>query len=472
MCTTEGGKRIVRTALITMARKNGKTALATYLEAAGLLGPLAEPRGEVYSAASDRNQAARHFRELEAMFLANPRLAERVNIQRFAKKIEVMNGDGAGSIYEALSSDAKKAHSLSPSFVVCDEVAQWPHRELYDNLVTGTGVREEPLVIVISTMSSDPLHVMSELVRYGQDILAGNITDTSFLPIIYTTPEGVDIWDETNWYLANPALGTFRSLEEMRKFAEQAKRIPSRQSVFKNLYLNMPVDADQHFITSEDWNACAGDIDPESLRGKTCFGGLDLSSTQDLTSLVLYFPESGDVLPYFWTPKGRIDQHEHDDKVPYREWVRCGYLEAPEGRAIDKLAIVRRIAEITAMFDLKGVAFDRWRFEDLNKLLDDEGIEVNLVKWGQGFADMSPAIDVLETSILNRTIKHPKHPILTWNVANAVVTMDAAGNRKLDKSKSVERIDGLIALVMAIGLHAKAPKPVEYDFSGPMVIDL
>jgi len=452
--------REVRQALITCGRKNGKTQIVAGLSATHLFGPESEPRGEVYSAASDRNQASRIFRELEAMILADPDLSARCNIQRFAKKIEVLSGDGAGSTYEALSSDARKAHSLNPSFVVCDELAQWPNRELYDNLVTGTGAREEPLVVVISTMSSDPHHVMTELVNYGQQILDGILEDPSFAPFIFTTPADADIWDEENWYLANPALGDFRSLEEMRKFAEQAARIPSRESVFRNLYLNMPVNSDKRFISQNDWDGCERPIDPEDLRGRPCVGGLDLGSTTDLTSLVLYFPEDGGaVLPYFWVPSERLDEREHSDHVPYRTWHKQGFLEAPAGRAVDKLAVIRRIAEISSVFDIRGIAFDRWRLEDLQKLLSDEGIEIPIYPFGQGFRSMGPAVDALETAILNRALKHPGHPILTWNAANAVIEMDAAGARKISKRRSIERVDGLVALVMAAGLAAiETPK--------------
>lgn len=451
-------RRPVRTALVTMGRKNGKTTLAAGLAAAHLLGPEAEARGEVYSAASDRNQAARVFRELEAMILADPGLAARCNIQRFAKKIEVLSGDGAGSTYEALSSDARKAHSLSPSFVVCDELSQWPSRELYDNLVTGTGAREKPLTVVISTMSNDPHHVFTELVTYGQNIRDGLIEDPSFASFIFTTPEDADIWDEETWYAANPALGDFRSLDELRKFAEQAERIPSRESVFRNLYLNMPVNPDKRFIAAPDWDDCAGVVDPEELRGCSCVGALDLGSTTDLTCLCLFFPENGGaVLPFFWVPADRLDEREHTDHVPYRTWHRQGFLEAPEGRAINKLAIVRRIAEIASMYDVKAIAFDRWRLEDLKKLLSDEGIEIPITPFGQGFQSMGPAVDALETAVLDRKLTHPEHPILTWNVSNAVTEQDPTGARKISKAKSTERVDGAVALVMAVGLANVIP---------------
>lgn len=454
---TKGKHRAVRTALVTMARKNGKTALASALAMTHLLGPEAEPRGEVYSAASDRNQAARVFRELEAMVLADPALTARVNIQRFNKKIEVLSGPGAGSTYEALSSDARKAHSLSPSFVVCDELAQWPSRELYDALMTGGGARSEPLAVIISTMSSDPHHVLNELVTYGKSVEAGDIKDPSFASFIFTTDPAADPWDESLWYAANPALADFRSLEEMRIFAEQAQRVPAKESVFRNLYLNQPVNADTRFINAADWAACAGEVNPEALRGKRCTAGLDLGSTTDLTALVLYFFEDGgQVLPFFWVPADRLDEREHHDHVPYRQWHRAGLLEAPAGRAINKLSIIQRIAQIAAEFDIGGIAYDRWRLEDLEKLLTDEGIELTLIPWGQGYKSMGPATDALEAAILDRKLIQPEHPILTWNVSNAVVETDPTGARKISKRKSTERVDGLVALTMAVGLAAVA----------------
>jgi phage terminase large subunit-like protein len=323
---------------------------------------------------------------------------------------------------------------------------------------------------VISTISSNPHHVMTELVNYAEQVKAGIIEDPSFVAFLYMTPLDADIWDEQTWYLANPALGDFRSLDELRKFAEQARRIPAKEAVFRNLYLNQPVESQARFIHKADWDACAGDIDIEALRGRPCWGGLDLGSTQDLTSLVLFFSEDdGAVIPFFWVPADRLDEREHTDKVPYRTWHKQGLLEAPAGRAINRLAIIHRLAEIASMFDLRGLAYDRWRLEDLKKLLSDEGIDLPLTPWGQGFANMGPAVDVLEAAILNRTMKHPKHAVLTWNVSNAVVELDPTGARKISKARSVERVDGLVALTMAAGLHAREPAH-EYDFSQPLVI--
>lgn len=466
--TNSTGKRVVRTALVTMPRKNGKTALAAALALAHLVGPEAELRGQVYSAASDRDQAAIIFRELEAIITAIPELAQRCNIQRFAKRIEDTE---TGSIYQALSADGRKAHGLSASFVVYDELAQASGRALYDNLVTSTGARAEPLMVVISTQSSDPHHIMSELVRYGMQVRDGEIEDPTFCPVIYAAGMEDDPWDESTWFASNPALGDFRSIEEMRQFAAQAKRIPAREAAFRNLYLNQPVDVEQRFISSADWDACGGLVDPELLRGRPCWAGLDLSSTTDLTALVLYFPEDdGALLSWFWVPGDNLDLREEKDKVPYRTWAKNGLIEAPTGRAINRRAIAFRLAAIASTYDLKGVAYDRWRIEDLKAILADEGIELPLVAWGQGFRDMGPAVDVLEAAVLDTNIRHGGHPVLTWNCANAVVQLDPAGARKISKQKSIERVDGIVALTMAVGLHAREPKPMEYDFSRPLVL--
>jgi phage terminase large subunit-like protein len=240
---------------------------------------------------------------------------------------------------------------------------------------------------------------------------------------------------------------------------------------FRLLYLNQRVSADARFIAQADWEACAGDIDLEALRGCPCYGGLDLGSTTDLTALVLYFPEdNGAVIPFFWVPADRLQEREHTDKVPYPLWAKDGLIEAPEGRAINRLSIVRRLAEISSTFDVRGIAYDRWRLEDLKKLLSDEGIDIPITPWGQGFKDMGPAVDVLETAILNRTLKHPKHPVLTWNVSNAVIEIDPAGSRKITKEKSIERVDGLVSLVMAVGLHAREPKDAGFDYNQPLII--
>lgn len=468
---TADGLREARLALLTMSRKNGKSQLCAGLALAHMDGPEAEPRGEVYSAASDRNQAGRIFREIEAFALADDDLGDRLNIQRFAKRIEVMSGPGAGTVYEALSSDARKGHSLSPSCTIYDELAQATSRDLYDALMTGQGARAQPLMIVISTVSDDPLHVMNELVTDGERVLAGEIIDPTFKPFIFTTPADADIWDENVWRLSNPALDDFRSLSEMRAFAAKAKRIPSQLAAFKQYYLNMPAaTGDDRFIGPEDWKACGAEIDRESLRGCAAWGGLDLSSTTDLTAFSLWFPESGAALAWFWLPGDGIADREERDRVPYRQWAEEGLLTLTPGRVIDKAIVAGMLAEIASEFDVQGIGYDRWRIADLKKSLDDLGIELPMIDFGQGFQSMGPALDALEVAILDKRFLHGNSPILTWNARSARIDKDPAGNRKLSKARSRARIDGLVAAAMALGLHAKQPAPPKYDFDRPLVL--
>lgn len=450
-------RRTIRTAFITVPRKNGKTQLAAALALAHLSGPESESRGQIYSAASDRDQAALIFNEMVAMIERHEFLANRINITRHYKRLEDLEN---GTIYQALSSDARKAHGLSPSFVVCDELAQWHGRELFDNLTTATGARKEPLTVVISTQSSDPNHVMTELTHYAQQVRDKVVEDPTFLPILYQAPMDCDPWDEKVWHDCNPALGDFRSLEEMRVFAAQAKRLPAKEAAFRNLYLNQPVDSEQRFISSDDWNACGAAVDASLLEGQPCWAGLDLGSTNDLTALLLYFPfNDGAVLPFFWVPSDNLADREKVDGVPYPVWKREGLIDSAGARATDHLQIVKKVADLAQTYDIKGIAYDRWAMKPLLKLLDDEGIKLPMVEWGQGYKDMGPAVSAMERAILSGELRHGGHPVLTWNCTNAVVMIDPAGNQKLAKDRSRDRIDGMVALAMAIGLFKREEEP-------------
>lgn len=462
------GRRMVRTAVITLPRKQGKTAICAGLALAHLCGPEAEPRGQVFSAAADRRQAALLYNEMKAIIQQVPTLEERIIVRDFNKSLE---DTVTGSMYQVLAANVRTAHGLSASAVIYDELAQARDRQLWDVLSTSTAARKEPLIIVISTQSGDPNHIMSELVNYGRQVNEGVIEDPTFHSCIYSAPMDADPWSEETWYACNPALGDFRSLEEMRSAATQAKRIPARESAFRLLYLNQPVDAENRFISSADWDACGGTADPEQLRGMPCWAGLDLSSTTDLTALVLYFPHCGALIPYFWVPSDNIMERESRDKVPYVAWSRMGIIELTNGRATDRLAIARRLAEIASNYDLQGIAFDRWRIEDLQKTMADEGIDLPMVPWGQGFKDMSPAVEEFERLVLHGTLRHGGHPVLTWCLSNAVVETDPAGSRKVSKQKATEKVDGLVAALMAVGLHARQPQAVPFELSGPMLLE-
>lgn len=464
---TDEGRRRVRTALLTMARKNGKTGLVAALALCHLVGPEAEARGQVYSAAADRNQASIIYREMKAMILADEDLAARIIIRDFARELE---DSETGSTYHALSADATTKHGFSASFVVYDELAQAPNRQLFDVLETSTAARSEPLIWIISTQSSDPAHVMSELVDYARDIQAGVVEDPTFVGFIFAAPEDADIFDESVWPLANPALGDFRSLDEMRAYAAKARRLPARQAVFRALYLNQRIDAAAGYIGGLDWRACGAPVDLDALAGKPCYGGLDMSSTRDLTAFVLWFPDPGAVVAWFWIPGAGLDERENNDRVPYRVWIEAGLIEAHSGRAIDRGAVARRVAEHVSPFELVGLAFDRWRIEDFTKTLDNDGIELPLKPWGQGYKDMSPSLDALEDLVIDRKLAHGDNPVLTWNVSNAVLDVDPAGGRKLNKRRARARIDGLQALAMAVGLAGREPVDPPQDWSLDLVV--
>lgn len=452
------GARPVRTAVLSLGRKNGKTALAAALALCHLAGPEAETRGEVYSAANDRFQAAKIFNEMVAMIERHPILLPRINVTRFTKQLEDFE---TSSIYAALSADAKTKLGLSPSFVIYDELGQAESRELFDALDTAMGARESPLLMVISTQAPTDAAPLSGLIDYGLKVQAGAIQDSSFKLFLYTLPPEADPWAEENWARANPALGDFLSLDEVRRQAEQARRMPAKEPAFRNLILNQRVSAERHFLTAMEWMANAGAIDLEKLRGRQCFGGLDLSSVRDLTALVLVFPgDDGafDILPFLWLPGDGLREREDEDKVPYWAWRASGHLLTTPGKTIDPAYIAAKVAELARLYDLRMIGFDRWRIDDFKRALAETGSEVALEPIGQGFKDMAPAVDTLERLIVERRLRHAGQPVLTWNALNAVVTADPAGNRKLDKTRSRGRIDGLVALAMALATAVKHGK--------------
>lgn len=460
----DDGLRQVRTGLLSVARGNGKTVLCAGLALCHLVGPEAEPRGECYSAAATKEQSALIFAEMEATILATPWMAARLNLKVFNKVIE---DPISGSIYRALASDGRSVHGLASSFVVCDELAQWHSRELFDVLRTSLGKREQPLLLVIGTQSPRAENIMSELVDYAGRIESGEIEDDSFHGKVYAVPDDADPFDPANWPLANPALGRFRSAREMQEEATRAQRMPTFEPAFRNLYLNQRVDAEPKAINPVEWELCGGTFDLDSLRGRPCYGGLDLSSTRDLSALSLYFPDDGGALAlHCWCPRENMAEREETDRVPYRTWAKQGLIEATPGRAIDKHFIVARLAEVASCYDLRGLAFDRWGMADLKAILGREGITLPLIDWGQGFASMGPAVDAFETAMLSGKLLHGMNPLLRWSAGNLVYEMDPAGLRKPSKNRSIDRIDPMVAAIMAIGLASRDEGPKTFTGAG------
>lgn len=449
------GLRPIRTAVLSMGRKNGKTQLAAALALCHLMGPEAEQRGEVYSAALTRDQAAKLFQEMCAILAAHPELDDRVNIIRFNKQIEVLFGDGSGSIYAALSADAGSKMGLSPSFVVYDELGSAPNRDLFDALDTATGARENPLMMCISTQAAADHHVFSELIDYGLRVQTGDIEDASFHLSLYAAPQDADPWSRDAWEAANPALGDFRSLDDVQRQAGQARLVPSKESAFRNLILNQRVSATARFIHKAEWDRCKEPVDLKSLAGRECYGGLDLSGSRDLTAFVLAFPgedKSFDIVCQFFMPEVNIEERSNEDRVPYALWAKQGHITLIPGSTIDPSFVAQYVMQATEKYALQAVAYDRWRIEDLKRELGLFGGNVPLEPFGQGFKDMSPAVDTLERNVAEKLIRHGGNPVLNMCASNAVVTRDPAGSRKLDKSKAAGRIDGLVALAMALSV--------------------
>lgn len=470
--TNASGLRMVRTGVLSLARKNGKTDLGARLALCHIAGPEAEQRGEVYSAANDRFQAGRNFAEICAIIERTPWLAARISIRRHSKELEDIGPGGTGTVYGALSADVATKHGLSPSFAVYDELGQSTSRDLFDVLDTAMGARAEPMMLVISTQAARDEAPLSELIDYGLRVQSGDVDDPSFHLEFFTAPPEADPWSPKTWKLANPALGDFRSLDDVKRMALQAQRMPSREASFRNLILNQRVDTTSQLFTAAVWKPCAAVVDVARLKGRKCFGGLDLSASRDLTALVLVFLDDEgafDVVPFFWLPDDDLREREDTDRVPYVRWRDDGKLLTIPGRTIDPKAVALKIAELHGLYELQALAFDRWRIEDLRRELDAIGCDVLLVPHGQGYRDMSPSLDALERVVFDARLRHGAHPVLAMCAANAKASSDPAGNRKLDKQKSTGRIDGLVALTMAIGA-AHRHAPVVLDFERALVV--
>lgn len=450
------GRRQIRIAIKSEPRGNGKTGLFAGLALAHLLGPECEPRGEVYSAAYNKLQAALIFAEMRAIIEAVPEFEARCNLQRYGKIIEVMSGPGVGSVYESLSADDKRAHGLAPSFWVFDEFAQAPNVDLLDNLRTAMGKRSESLGVVISTQAANDQHPLSQMI---DDALLGE--DPSIYLQLAVAPDDADIFDETTWFACNEALGKFLDLGEFRAQAALARRLPSFRAKFENLRLNRRIDGNLQFISDADWMACADPVDVKSLEGKPCYAGLDLSSTTDMTSLVLYWPESGAVIPYFWLPAEGLTERDVKEGGYYRVWRDKGLLETTPGRAINFKAVIRRLAEIQAQFGLRLLGYDRAFIKTFNVQCAEEGVTLPLKEFGQGYVSMSPAVQLLEAATLDRRIHHAGHPILRWQMSNVAIERDHAGNRKPSKKRATGHIDGVAALLIAMGVAAQPTQTID-----------
>lgn len=460
-------RRKVRRAILSIARKNGKTALIAALVLVHLVGPEAIQNGEIFSAANDREQAAQVFKVARQIVEADAELSDIIRIVPSTKTLVCYAN---GSFYRAISAEAGTKHGLNPNFVIFDELAQAKSRDLYDVLDTSMGARAEPLFVVISTQSNDPEHILSKLIDDGL-----NAKDPTIACHLYEVPEDCkDIFDPRVWKKANPALGDFRSLPDLKAIADKAQRMPAEEPKFRNLYLNQRVAPVASLISRAEWTACAGEVKFEPK--EEVYLALDMSAIVDLTALVM--GSAGDttkVRPFMWKPEDLLSDHSDRDfgsgNNRYGQWHKEGHLLVSPGRSIDPAVVATKIAELVNEYTVLGLAYDRWRIADLLREFDriglaaweDKGGEkpgsgLRLIPWGQGYKDMAPAIDALELEVIERNLIQPSNPVLTWAMANAVATMDPAGNRKLDKDKARFRIDPAVALTMMVGLKSRDRK--------------
>lgn len=458
-----------RRAIASMGRKNAKTALSCFILLLHLVGPAAKANSQLYSAAQSRDQAGVLFELAAKVVRFSPELREHVVIRDTAKQLVCAE---LGTMYRALSAEASTAYGLSPALVVHDELGQvtGPRSDLYEALETAAGAQAEPLSVIISTQAPTDADLLSLLI---DDAKTG--ADPKVKLFLWTADENLDPFGKEAQKQANPALGDFLNADEVKATAEAAKRMPSAEASYRNLVLNQRVNASNPFISKSVWLGCSGDPVPEAFESCEVWGGLDLSARQDLTALVLAARDAEGcwhVRPYFWAPASGLVERARRDRAPYDLWAQQGFLQTTPGQSVDYGYVAERLAELAAECDLRAIAYDRWRIDVLKKELEARGIAIPLQAHGQGFKDMSPALDALEAALVSGKVLHGGHPVLTWCAANAVATRDPAGNRKLDKSKATGRIDGLVALAMALGAAGSMPTvaPSVYEQRGILLL--
>ena len=441
---TFDNKHVTRTAILSLARKNGKTALIATILLAFLIGPEAKLNTQIGSGAMSRDQAAIIFNLACKMIMFNPELQDLIRIVPSGKRLIGLN---ANTEYRAMAADARTSQGFSLYLAVIDECGQirGPTSEFVDAMTTSQGAHENPLTIYISTQAATDGDMFSILI---DDAI--NSQDPRIVCHLYQADFDSDILDEKQWHYANPGLGVFRSYDDLKENLQRAARMPTAEASARNLLLNQRVSMTNPFVSKSTWQANGGE--PLPLVGKEVTIGLDLSMKTDLTSAVIIFEEDGvtHVHPYFWLPEVGLKDKCKKDRVPYDIWSDQCLLNLCSGATIDYEVVIRDLCEVLQDCTIKAVAFDRWRIDVFKKDLDRLGIEWPMVSHGQGFKDMSPALDALEGAILNGRMRHGNHPVLTMCAANAVETKDPAGNRKLDKSKANGRIDGMVALAMAM----------------------
>lgn len=452
--------RGTRRAYLSIARKNSKTATIACLLLAHICGPEAVQNSRIISGAMSRDQAAEVYNYASKMIQLSPELTRVTRIIPSSKKIVglVRNVE-----YQAASADGRTAHGKSPIIAILDEVGQirGPQSDFVDAIVTAQGAYENAMLFAISTQAPNDNDLFSIWLDDAKES-----KDPRIVSHVYEAPKECELLDRTGWYAANPALGIFRSLKDVEEQADRASRMPSFEPTFRNLVLNQRVEMSAPFISKGVWLLNSMEADDAVFYERPVYVGLDLSAKNDLTAMVMiaYDDTRWHVKPIFWTPEKGLRDRSKRDRAPYDIWADQGFIRALPGASIDYEHVAVEIADALEGVQVACMAFDRWRFDLLKKEFDKLGLEYPLHPFGQGFKDMAPAIDSLETLLLNEQMAHSAHPVLTMCMANAKIEQDAAGNRKLNKQKATGRIDGAVALAMAVGVTPQTS--TEGDFDG------
>jgi phage terminase large subunit-like protein len=453
------GLRRYRTCYVEIPRKNGKSTLGAGI-ALFLLFCDKEPGAEIYSAAGDREQAAIIFELAKEMVDASPKLKQLS--ETFRRSITAPRA----SSYKVLSADAPTKHGLNPHGVIFDELHTQPNRHLWDVLITGTGARRQPVTFVMTTAGYDRHSICWEVHDYACKVRDGIIQDDSFLAVIFAAGEDDDWRSPKTWKKANPNLNTSVKIGYLETECKQAQEQPAKENTFKRLHLNIWTEQAVRWMPMEKWDGCNTPFSAEELSGEACFAGLDLASTTDIAALSLLFPPTEDRPRWcnvwrFYVPEDSVKKRSLRDRVPYDQWVKQGFIIATPGNVTDYDFIERDVLEIAERYQLVELAYDRWNATQLVTHLQDKlnnGTSERVVPFGQGFASMSAPTKELMKLVLSEVYTHGGNPPARWMASNVAVKQDPAGNLKPDKDKSTERIDGLVATIMALGRAMVMPQ--------------
>ena len=450
--------RVVNEALLTIAKKNGKTEFIAAIVLAFTIIPfLQQKEGEIIIVAGTRDQAGILYGVIKKFIEYDPTLMDLFIIT--PSKKEIWHKKSHMKI-KVMASDMDTSQGINPYVVVVDEIGNIEKekaQKLLDGLLNAFGAQEQPLFMQLSTQSPDHSHPFSLKVNYAEKINAGELQDDNFFGAVYTMPVDVDIHDEENWHLSNPSMVAIPSIRtQIQKSLKTATYNPAAMAQIRAYLFNQRFSGEVSFIGHDTWMKCKGDVDIESLYGCKAYGGLDLAGGRnDLSSLQLIVEDKYDdlhVVSYFWTSRDGLYEKAERDGVPYQEWVNQGYLTLIDGQTTDWGKMTEMFLDIAELFDIEEIYYDRWKIYEIERELAELGQDLPLIPYGQGFKDGEPMVAALEEYLYETKITHD-NPCLTWNIANTIVEVDASFNRKFSKKKSLSRIDGTVALAMATRCH-------------------